>query len=71
MVADVPQHVSWRRLPGSNMLSYYVIITLCYYHLYMYLYVYISIYTCNRVTSNGIDLSKIKLFVFVFVIVDR
>ena len=32
----------------------------------MYLYVYTSIY--NRVTSICIDLSKIKLFVFVFVL---
>ena len=44
MVADVPRHVSLRRLPGSNILSYYAIIVLCYYHLYMCLYVYISIY---------------------------
>ena len=55
MVADVPRQVSLRRFPGSNMLSYYVII------------IFIYNYTCNRprVTSICIDLSKIKLFVFV------
>ena len=55
MVADVPRQVSLRRFPGSNVLSYYVII------------IFIYTYTYNRVTSTCIDLSKIKLFVFVFV----
>ena len=54
MVADVPRQVSLRRFPGSNVLSYYVII------------IFIYNYTYNRVTSICIDLSKIKLFVFVF-----
>ena len=53
MVADVPRQVSLRRFPGSNVLSYYVII------------IFIYNYTYNRVTSICIDLSKIKLFVFV------
>ena len=53
MVADVPRQVSLRRFPGSNVLSYYVII------------IFIYNYTYNRVTSICIDLSKIKLFVLI------
>ena len=49
------RQVSLRRFPGSNVLTYYVII------------IFIYNYTSNRVTSICIDLSKIKLFVFVFV----
>ena len=48
MVADVPRQLSLRRFPGSNVLSYYVIIIFIYNY---------------RVTSICIDLSKIKLFV--------
>ena len=55
MVADVPRQVSLRRFPGSNVL-YYVII------------IFIYNYTYNRVTSFCIDLSQIKLFVFVYII---
>ena len=55
MVADVPRQVSLRLFPVSNVLSYYVII------------IFIYNYTYNRVTSICFDLSKMKLFVFVFV----
>ena len=59
--------MSLRRLPGSNMPSYYVIIILCYYYLYYYYLLFIIIFICilvymytyNRVTSICIDLSKI------------
>ena len=57
MVADVPRNMSLRRFPGSNVLSYYVII------------IFIYNYTNNGVTSVCIDLAKIKLFVFAFVFV--
>ena len=43
---------------GSNVLSYYVIIIFIIYN-----------YAYNRVTSICIDLSNIKLFVLVFVLV--
>ena len=56
MVTDVSRHVSLGRFPGSNVLSYYVII------------IFIYNYTYNKVTSICIDLSKIKSFVFVFVL---
>ena len=56
MVADMPRQVSLRRFPGSFVLSYYVIIMFT-----------CNIYNNNRVTSICIDLSKIKLFVLVFV----
>ena len=61
MVADV----SLCRLPGSNMVSYYVIII--YICIYMYILVYM--YTYDRVTSICIDLSNIILFVFAVVFV--
>ena len=35
------------------------------------MYILVYMYTYNRVTSIYIDLSKIKLFVFVFVIIVR
>ena len=57
MVADVPRNVSLRRFPGSNVLSYYVII------------IFIYNYTNNGITYVCIDLAKIKLFVFAFVFV--
>ena len=47
----------------TMLLSYYVFII--YICIYMYILVYM--YTYSRVTSICIDLSKIKLFVFVFV----
>ena len=34
MVTDVPRQVSLRRFPGSNVLSCYVIVILCY-HIYI------------------------------------
>ena len=40
MVANVPRQVSLRRFPGSNVLSYYIII------------IFIYNYTYNRVTSD-------------------
>ena len=57
MVADVPRQVPLRRFPGSNVVSYYVII------------IFIYNYTYNIVTYICIDLSKIQLFVFVFVFI--
>ena len=33
------------------------------------MYIPIHMYTYNRLTSIGIDLSKIKLFVFIFVLI--
>ena len=54
MVSDVPRQVYLRRFPGSNMLSYNVLI------------IFIYNYTYNRVTSICIVLSKIKVFVALF-----
>ena len=57
MVADVPRQVSLRRFPDQDLMCY---------HITLLSYLYIILHNYNRVTFICIDLSKIKLFVFVF-----
>ena len=53
------------RIKYATILCYYHTVLLCIY-ICIYMYILVYMYTYNRVTSICIDLSKIKLFVFVF-----